>query len=83
MRVRDGLRVLGVDPGLTRCGVGVVTGAALGGPAGALAGSLVGAGLVTAHLLISHPQATLEEGTTLLFTLTENLNLVPANPTGN
>jgi hypothetical protein len=64
-------------------GVGVVTGAALGGPAGALAGSLVGAGLVTAHLLISHPQATLEEGTTLLFTLTENLHLVPANPTGN
>jgi hypothetical protein len=39
---------------------------------------LIGAGAVTAHLLISHPQATLETGTTLLFTLTDNVNLVPA-----
>jgi hypothetical protein len=64
-------------------GAGAVTGAVLAGPAGALTGSLVGAGLVTAHLLISHPQATLETGTTLLFTLTERLRLVPAGGAGN
>jgi hypothetical protein len=50
----------------------------LGGPAGALAGTIIGAGVVTAHLLVSHPQATLEPGTVLLFTLTEPLNLVAA-----
>ena len=57
--------------------------AVLGGPVGALTGSLVGAGVVTAHLLVSHPQATLEAGTTLLFTLTEPLSLVPSGKSGN
>ena len=50
-------------------GAGAVTGAILGGPGGALAGTIIGAGVITAHLLISHPQATLENGTVLLFTL--------------
>jgi hypothetical protein len=74
---RDGIEYGGA------VGAGVTTGAILGGPAGALTGSLVGAGLVTAHLLISHPQATLDEGTTLVFTRTEPLSLVPAGPSGN
>jgi hypothetical protein len=59
-------------------GAGVITGAVVGGPVGALTGGLIGAGLVTAHLLINHPQATLEPGTTLLFTLTERMSMVPA-----
>jgi hypothetical protein len=61
-------------------GVGAIAGAIMGGPAGALAGGLIGAGAVTVHLLVSHPQAKLEPGTVLLFTLTQPLNLV-ANPT--
>jgi hypothetical protein len=64
-------------------GAGAVTGAILGGPGGALAGTIIGAGVITAHLLISHPQATLENGTVLLFSLSEPLNLVAAAPTGN
>ena len=56
----------------------LITGAILGGPAGALAGTIIGAGAVTTHLLISHPQATLEPGTVLFFTLTQPLNLVAA-----
>jgi hypothetical protein len=64
-------------------GVGLVAGAVLGGAPGALAGGLIGAGVVTAHLLISHPQATLESGTVILFTLTEPLDMVPAGSTGN
>lgn len=64
-------------------GAGAVTGAILGGPVGALAGSLVGAGVVTTHLLVSHPQATLEPGATLLFSLTQPLNLVPASASGS
>ena len=58
-------------------GAGAITGAIVGGPVGALAGTLIGAGAVTVHLLVSHPQATLESGTVLLFTLTEPLSLVP------
>ncbi len=64
-------------------GVGAVTGAILGGPGGALAGTIVGAGLVTVHLLVNHPQATLDYGTVLLFTLSEPLNLAPATASGS
>ena len=64
-------------------GAGVVAGAAIGGPVGALTGSLVGAGLVTVHLLVNHPQAHLEEGTVLLFTLTQPLHLEPASAGGS
>jgi hypothetical protein len=59
-------------------GAGAITGAVLAGPAGALTGGLVGAGVITAHLLLSHPQPTLDAGTTLVFSLTRPLNLVPA-----
>jgi hypothetical protein len=59
-------------------GTGAVTGAVLGGPVGALTGSLIGAGVVTTHLMVNHPQATLEPGSILLFTLTEPMNLMPA-----
>jgi hypothetical protein len=64
-------------------GVGVVTGAVLGGPVGALTGGLIGAGAVTVHLLVNHPQATLESGTTLIFELTDPLFLSPAIASGN
>jgi hypothetical protein len=63
-------------------GAGAVTGAVLGGPGGALAGTIIGASVISVHLLVNHPQATLENGTVLLFTLSEPLNLVVA-PTGN
>ncbi len=59
-------------------GASVTTGAILGGPAGALAGGLVGAGVITVHLLANHPQATLDPGTVLLFTLSEPLQMTPA-----
>jgi hypothetical protein len=74
---RDGIEYGGA------VGAGVVTGAILGGPVGALTGSLIGAGVVTTHLLVSHPQATLENGTVLVFTLTHRLTLVPATAGGN
>jgi hypothetical protein len=64
-------------------GAGAITGAILGGPGGALAGTIIGASAITVHLLVSHPQATLDSGTVLLFTLNEPLNLVKATQTGN
>jgi hypothetical protein len=60
-------------------GTGAVAGAIVGGPVGALTGSLIGAGVVTTHLLVDHPQATLEPGTVLLFSLTEPMFLAPAS----
>lgn len=59
-------------------GAGAVAGAALGGPTGALVGTLLGAGAITLHLLTDHPQATLEEGTVLVFSLTQPLHMTPA-----
>jgi hypothetical protein len=74
---KDGIEYGGV------VGAGAVTGAFLGGPGGALAGSIVGASVITVHLLMSHPQATLDTGTVLLFTLSEPLRLVADKATGN
>jgi hypothetical protein len=64
-------------------GGGAITGAVIGGPVGALTGSLIGAGAVTAHLLISHPQATLEPGTVLIFSLSQPLLLEATGASGN
>jgi hypothetical protein len=63
-------------------GVGVGTGALVGGelagPPGALAGSLVGAGLITTHLLLQHPEAAVvPAGSEIVFGLTEPLDLTP------
>ncbi len=74
---RDGIEYGGA------VGAGLVTGAIVGGPAGAAAGSLIGAGVITVHLLVNHPQATLEQGTNMMLTLTKPLDLVPAMPSGN
>jgi hypothetical protein len=74
---RDGLEYGGA------VGAGLVAGAIVGGPGGAAAGGLIGAGAVTVHLLVNHPQATLESGTTLMFTLTEPLDLLPSASSGN
>ncbi len=74
---RDGIEYGGAVGG------GAITGAVIAGPVGALTGSLIGAGAVTAHLLISHPQATLEPGTVLLFSLSEPLQLAQETASRN
>jgi hypothetical protein len=74
---RDGIEYGGA------VGAGVVTGAIVGGPVGALTGGLIGAGAITVHLLVSHPQATLEPGTTLVFMLTDPLYLSRTVASGN
>jgi len=74
---RDGIEYGGA------VGSGLVVGAIVGGPGGALAGGIIGAGAVTVHLIVSHPQATLETGSTLIFQLTDRLYLAPEAMTGN
>ena len=69
------------------CGFGF--GAAVGGGAegadvsAVSSGGLIGAGAITVHLLMDHPQANLEAGSVLLFTLSNRLTLVAPNATGN
>lgn len=59
-------------------GTGAMVGAELAGPAGALAGSLIGAGLVTTHLLTQHPTAAnIPAGSEIVFSLTEPMDLTP------
>lgn len=75
---KDGYEYAGVTGG------GMITGAILGGPAGLLAGGIIGAGVVTTHLLVSHPQANIDAGSYLMLTLTQQVQLVPAvNSQGN
>ncbi|HUX45689.1 MAG TPA: hypothetical protein VMV57_13135 [Terracidiphilus sp.] len=64
-------------------GAGAVAGAFLGGPVGALAGGAVGAGVVTTHLLVSHPQTHLNAGTHLILTLTQRMHLEPSAADGD
>jgi hypothetical protein len=64
-------------------GGGMIVGAVLGGPPGMLVGGIVGAGIVTTHLLVSHPQARIEPGAVLMLTLTDQARLVPATSQGN
>lgn len=67
---KDGIEYAGVGGG------GMIVGAALGGPAGMLAGGIIGAGIVTTHLLVNHPQANLDSGSYLMLTVTEPVRLV-------
>ncbi len=74
---RNGLMYGGVAGG------GMIVGAIVGGPPGMLVGGLIGAGIVTTHLLVSHPQANLESGSYLMLTVTQQVQLVPAMSQGN
>jgi len=74
---KDGYEYAGVGGG------GMIVGAALGGPVGMVAGGLIGAGMVTTHLLVNHPQTRLESGSYLMLTVTEQVRLVPAGSQGD
>jgi hypothetical protein len=59
-------------------GTGAIIGAYAAGPGGALVGSIVGAGVITAHLLMQHPSAAvLPKGSIVTFSLTEPMELTP------
>lgn len=65
-------------------GAGATAGALIAGPVGAGVGSLVGAGAVTAHMVMGHPEAAnLPQGSILVFSLTEPLELTPMRATAN
>lgn len=59
-------------------GGGAIIGAAVGGGVGAVVGTAVGAGVVTAHWLRTTWSANLPESSTVVFSLTDPMFLVPA-----
>lgn len=63
-------------------GTGALAGAALGGPAGAVAGTLIGAGAATLHMMVNRPQAVLEPGTVMVLNLSETLDVDPSKARG-
>ena len=59
-------------------GTGALVGAKIAGPHGALVGSVIGAGVISAHLLMQHPSAVeVPKGSTVTFSLTEPMGLTP------
>ena len=65
-------------------GAGAATGALIAGPVGAGVGTLVGAGAVTAHMILGHPEAAnLPKGSVLIFSLTEPMELTPTRAAAN
>jgi hypothetical protein len=59
-------------------GSGALVGAHFAGPHGALIGAGIGAGIITAHLLLQHPAAAvMPEGSVVTFSLSEPMELTP------
>ncbi len=62
----------------TGAGSGAIVGGVIAGPVGAGAGALVGAGIITTHLLLQKPEsARMEQGSEVVFSLTEPMDLLP------
>ena len=59
-------------------GTGAIVGAKIAGLHGAVIGSLVGAGVITVHLMMQHPEmAEVPKGSVVTFSLTEPMDLMP------
>jgi hypothetical protein len=58
-------------------GVGALAGAHFGGPPGALVGTGIGVGVITAHFLINRQVAVLPAGSSLTFGLKQPMRLTP------
>jgi hypothetical protein len=62
-------------------GAGALTGAYFGGPTGAIVGTGIGVGVITAHFLINRQAAVLPAGSSLTFGLKQPMQLTPLTST--
>ena len=62
-------------------GAGALTGAYFGGPTGAIVGTGIGVGVITAHFLINRQAAVLPAGSSLTFGLKQPMQLTPLTAT--
>jgi hypothetical protein len=64
-------------------GAGALTGAYFGGPTGAIVGTGIGVGVITAHFLINRQAAVLPAGSSLTFGLKQPMQLTPLTNTAS
>jgi hypothetical protein len=64
-------------------GAGALTGAYFGGPTGAIVGTGIGVGVITAHFLINRQAAVLPAGSLLTFGLKQPMQLTPLTNTAS
>jgi hypothetical protein len=64
-------------------GAGALTGAYFGGPTGAIVGTGIGVGVITAHFLINRQVAVLPAGSSLTFGLKQPMQLTPLTTTAS
>jgi hypothetical protein len=77
---RDNPKMLAAQYGIAG-GTGALTGAYFGGPTGAIVGTGIGVGVITAHFLINRQVAVLPAGTSLTFGLKQPMQLTPLTTT--
>jgi hypothetical protein len=77
---RDNPKMLAAQYGIAG-GAGAATGALFGGPTGAIVGTGIGVGVITAHFLINRQVAVLPAGSSLTFGLKQPMRLAPITTT--
>lgn len=82
IQTRDNPKALAAQYGIAG-GAGAATGAVFGGPTGAIVGTGIGIGVITAHFLINPQAAVLPEGSSLTFGLTRPMELAPITTTAS
>jgi hypothetical protein len=80
IQTRDNPKTLAAQYGIAG-GAGAATGAVFGGPTGAIVGTGIGVGVITAHFLINRQVAVLPAGTSLTFGLKQPMRLAPLTTT--
>jgi hypothetical protein len=76
IQTRDNPKTLAAQYGIAG-GAGAATGAVFGGPTGAIVGTGIGLGVITAHFLVNRQAAVLPAGSSLTFGLTRPMPLTP------
>jgi hypothetical protein len=82
IQTRDNPKTLAAQYGIAG-GAGAATGAVFGGPTGAIVGTGIGVGVITAHFLINRQAAVLPEGSSLTFGLSKPMQLTPITNTAS
>ena len=82
IQTRDNPKTLAAQYGIAG-GTGALTGAYFGGPTGAIVGTGIGVGVITAHFLINRQVAVLPAGTSLTFGLKQPMRLTPLTTTAS
>lgn len=76
IQTRDNPKTLAAQYGIAS-GAGAAAGALLAGPTGAIVGTGIGVGVITAHFLVNRQAVDLPAGSSVIFGLTRSMQLTP------